>query len=174
MRSVVFAEDLKEKTRIVVEVTLRMPQLRRDPALFASTIPQFLESTDCDFMVALDGGEPCALGLFAPYDLPMGARRLLGVEALCFRDQLAEEQFWIWARLLDHARKKQFAGLCMTERSVNPPGVLSIMADRGGVATSRGDQYSIMWAEPFLQRKSAGAYSAFTKGPLTDTAFITS
>ena len=159
-----------EMSTIAWQLKERLPQLRENE-MFLSSIPYFLQSETYKFFIVEDDSpdefsERYALGLLTYYDTPMDDRVVLAVEALWFADDQLENQLWIWAEIASIAKRMEFNGVCISERSVNTPATLRELLERGKV-----NGYPVGRDNVLLQGAAEGIYSAFTDKP-SNAAFL--
>jgi hypothetical protein len=167
-------DELDEILWILTELGQRLEQLR-DNQLYLTSIPHYLSSGAYKFIIAGPDvasrapEDATAFGFVTFYRAPMQERIVLAVEAFWFAEDRLDAQLPIWSAIASLARRMEFHGLCVSERSVNTPGALHELLQRGEL---NGDP--VARGTTLLQADVQGIYSAFTDGPLRQAAFLAS
>lgn len=149
-----------ESLQAALALADRLPQLA-DDALFADSLPHFLEDSDYQFVVDRDeeSEEPSALALLRLYRTPFDEKVVVAVEALWLDDgEEAQRRFW---QQLFGRFGAAFKGICVTPRSVADVEVLDRLQAAGEL-----DEALVRNASLILEPLGApGLYSAFGDGP---------
>lgn len=164
-------DEFREMVWILAELGERLPQLRDNPS-YLTSIPNYLSSGAYKFFVA--GPEAAseaieqatAFGFVTFYRAPMLEQIVLAVEAFWFADDQLDAQRAVWTAIASLARRMEFHGVCVNERSVNTPNALRELVSRGQLDGDPTGRENIL-----LQAEVQGIYSSLSGGPLGAAAF---
>jgi hypothetical protein len=166
-------DEFNEIVWILSQLGERLPQLRNNN-LYLASIPNYLSSGAYKFFVAGPDGaagsleDSAAFGFVTFYRAPMMERIVLAVEAFWFADDQLDAQLPVWRVIASLAKRMEFHGICVSERSINTPNALSDLVARGNLDGDHVAQATIL-----LQAEVGNIYSAFSDGPLGTAAFLT-
>src|SRR5215813_6227760 len=129
-----FSDEFADFVWVLSELGNRLPQLQNN-GLYLASIPEILTSAAHKYIVAgptetaLE--EATAFGIVRFFQAPMEERHVLAVEAMWFAADQLDLQLPVWRYVASIAKKMNFHGVCVNERSVNTPEALKDLLARG-------------------------------------------